>query len=175
MEFITLEQLRNKYNLDTITENVEIQFIDIRQPDEYQHEHIESAINIPPEKLNTLSKKDCCHKIAIFYCRSGGRTDVHQSQLQNTPFKEKLCLLGGINEWKKSGLEVVKQTKAPIDVMRQVQFIVAIMILLGVVLGYTVSSYFILLTVFAGLGLLTASITGFCAMATLLKKLPWNK
>lgn len=44
-------------------------------------------------------------------------------------------------------------------------------VLLGLALGYTVSPYWYLLTAFAGLNMVQASITGFCPAAMIFKKL----
>ena len=43
-------------------------------------------------------------------------------------------------------------------------------VLLGVLLAYTVHPYWIALTVFAGLNMIQASITGFCPAAIIFKK-----
>ena len=64
---------------------------------------------------------------------------------------------------------MVTNTKAPIEIMRQVQIITGLMILIVIV-----SPYFIIITTFVGLGLLTAGVTGFCGMANLLMILPYN-
>ncbi|MFV9372643.1 DUF2892 domain-containing protein, partial [Raoultella ornithinolytica] len=47
--------------------------------------------------------------------------------------------------------------------------------LLGVILGYSVSSAFFLLSGFVGAGLILAGVTGFCGMARLLDIMPWNR
>jgi len=47
--------------------------------------------------------------------------------------------------------------------------------LLGVLLGVTVSPWFLLIPGFMGGGLLFAGASGTCAMATLLGKLPYNR
>lgn len=44
-------------------------------------------------------------------------------------------------------------------------------VLLGVVLSLTVHPYWIALTIFAGLNMIQASITGFCPAAMIFKKL----
>lgn len=44
-------------------------------------------------------------------------------------------------------------------------------VLLGLALGYWVSPYWYLLTVFAGLNMIQASFTGFCPAAIVFKKL----
>ena len=48
-------------------------------------------------------------------------------------------------------------------------------VLVGVVLGYTLSSGFFLLSGFVGAGLILAGMTGFCGMARLLDIMPWNR
>lgn len=59
--------------------------------------------------------------------------------------------------------------------MRQVQIAAGGLILIGVVLGYAVNSSFFLLSGFVGVGLMFAGISGFCGMARLLDKMPWNQ
>lgn len=59
--------------------------------------------------------------------------------------------------------------------MRQVQIAAGLLILCGVVLGYSVSGGFFLLSGFVGAGLLFAGVTGFCGMARLLRVMPWNR
>lgn len=44
-------------------------------------------------------------------------------------------------------------------------------VLLGLALGYTVNTYWYLLTAFAGVNMLQASVTGFCPAAMVFKKL----
>jgi hypothetical protein len=44
-------------------------------------------------------------------------------------------------------------------------------VLLGLALGYAVSPYWYLLTAFAGLNMMQASITGFCPAVMIFKKL----
>jgi len=44
-------------------------------------------------------------------------------------------------------------------------------VLLGVVLSLTVHPYWIALTIFAGLNMIQASVTGFCPAAMIFKKL----
>jgi hypothetical protein len=45
------------------------------------------------------------------------------------------------------------------------------MILVSLALGYTVSPYWLLLGAFVGLNMLQAAFTGFCPLATVLRKL----
>lgn len=68
-----------------------------------------------------------------------------------------------------------KNVKEPLPIMRQVQIIVGFMVLLGVVLSFTVSQYFAILSGFFGAGLLFAGLTGTCGLAVMLEFLPYNK
>ena len=57
------------------------------------------------------------------------------------------------------------------NVDKAVLMFAGFVVLLGLVLGYTVSPYWYLLTAFAGLNMIQASITGFCPAAIVFKKL----
>ncbi len=69
-------------------------------------------------------------------------------------------LAGGIQAWKAAGLPV-KEDKPSRAVNAPVQIAAGVLILLGVALGYSVSSGFFLLSAFVGAGLTFAGITGF--------------
>ena len=64
---------------------------------------------------------------------------------------------------------------APIDIMRQVQIGAGSLVLIGVALGALVAPGFYALSAFVGAGLLFAGATGFCGMAHLLARMPWNR
>jgi hypothetical protein len=57
------------------------------------------------------------------------------------------------------------------NVDKAVLMFAGFVVLLGLGLGYTVSPYWYLLTAFAGLNMIQASITGFCPAAIVFKKL----
>ena len=57
------------------------------------------------------------------------------------------------------------------NIDRAVLAFAGVMILLSVALGFFVSPWWLLLTVFIGLNLLQASISGFCPAALVLRKL----
>lgn len=152
-----------------------IVIIDIREPDEYQREHIPGSRNIPLAQLPQTDFSKEKDKLVIFHCRLGNRTRTSQSSLANTGFKKIYCMQGGIEQWKNCGLPVEKNTKAPLEIMRQVQIAAGSLVLLGILLAYLASPYFIILSAFVGAGLIMAGITGFCGMAKLLMLLPWNK
>jgi len=57
------------------------------------------------------------------------------------------------------------------NVDKAVMMFAGFVVLLGLALGYAVSPYWYLLTAFAGLNMMQASITGFCPAAIIFKKL----
>lgn len=67
--------------------------IDVREPEEYQQSHVEGAVNMPPSILMTLggalpAELQGLPKDAdiIVYCRSGSRSAVALSLLQQAGF-----------------------------------------------------------------------------------------
>ena len=66
-------------------------------------------------------------------------------------------------------------SKAPLEIMRQVQIGAGALVLLGVVLGVMVHPAFLGVSAFVGAGLAFAGATGFCGMARLLALAPWNR
>jgi hypothetical protein len=48
-------------------------------------------------------------------------------------------------------------------------------VLLGTLLGVTLSPWLLLIPAFVGAGLTFAGATGFCGMALLLQRAPWNR
>lgn len=84
-------------------------------------------------------------------------------------------LEGGLANWKRAGLPTVQDKAQPRPLMQQVQIVAGSLVLLGVVLGYLLNPAFFLLSGFVGAGLLFAGLSGWCGMALLLAKMPWNR
>lgn len=149
--------------------------IDIRDTDEYAREHIAVAQSVPLDTL-PAGLKTAPGETVIFHCQSGARTANHDVRLaQAASTAQAFVVEGGIQGWKQAGLLTVEDKSQPLPLMRQVQIAAGLLILLGVVLGYTLSGGFFLLSGFVGAGLLFAGLTGFCGMARLLKIMPWNR
>ncbi|QMI06273.1 rhodanese family protein [Citrobacter sp. RHB25-C09] len=151
--------------------------IDIRDADEYLHEHIPQAelAPLPALEQGGLPEKLRGEQI-IFHCQSGKRTQNNAAKLQAAAAPADVWLLeGGIEGWKAAGLPVAEDKSQPLPLMRQVQIAAGGLTLLGVLLGYSVSSGFFLLSGFVGAGLMFAGISGFCGMARLLEIMPWNR
>ena len=63
---------------------------------------------------------------------------------------------GGLDAWRKAGLPVVSDRRQPLELQRQVQIGAGTL-------------------AFVGAGLITAGVTGFCGMARILVRAPWNR
>jgi hypothetical protein len=59
--------------------------------------------------------------------------------------------------------------------MRQTQFVMGVVLLVGAVATYFVSPVWLIVSAIVGLGLLAAGVTGVCPMALVVAKLPWNR
>lgn len=95
--------------------------LDVRMPREYGVGHIKGAINYNVydkdfnEKVSTLNKKTP----VFVYCKGGGRSAMAVKQLKELGFTEIHELKGGILEWEKENLEVVKEHQKSLTDQKQ--------------------------------------------------------
>ncbi|MFN2260227.1 MAG: rhodanese family protein [Parasphingopyxis sp.] len=147
--------------------------VDIREADEYARSHITGAVSRPLSIARREGIGSEPGKAVIFTCRSGARTAAHCGGWEVGP--DAAMIDGGLESWRKAGLPVEIDPKAPIELMRQVQIAAGSLVLIGVILGWLVSPAFFALAAFVGAGLTFAGATGFCGMARLLGVMPWNR
>lgn len=147
--------------------------VDIRPADEHARVFIPGAVNVPLDRLTHAALPDA--PVVIFHCRSGNRTRAHQAALSAAAICESYILEGGLDHWRKAGYPVQEDRGQPMELMRQVQMTAGALILLGIVLGFAVSTAFFGISAFVGAGLVFAGATGWCGMARLLAAMPWNR
>ncbi len=157
-------------------ERGEALLVDVREDFEYAEEHIRGSIHTPLSKLDPATLRARLGDARpVFQCRSGKRSAVaaHKYRSGDEPL---FHLAGGIEAWKQAGKPVVKPASGPkIPVMRQVQITAGSLVTLGVALGAFVHPGFLALAAFIGVGLVFAGASGWCGMALLLAKMPWNR
>lgn len=147
--------------------------IDIRDPDEHARERIPGAASHPLAQIEQLAAHP---GPTIFHCRSGMRTQTNATRLAAVGAGSTCYVLaGGIDAWRSSGRSTIVDRRQPLEIMRQVQLAAGGLVLLGVILGFLVSPAYFGLSAFVGAGLMMAGATGWCGMATLLRRLPWNR
>ncbi|MBI5173996.1 MAG: rhodanese-like domain-containing protein [Candidatus Melainabacteria bacterium] len=147
--------------------------IDVRSPIEFESEHIEGAINIPLESLESRFEEVPRKGQLIMVCRSGKRAERGAYTLMGRAFQPKV-LEGGMLAWRQAGMPV-KEGKKRLSIERQIQLVVGTGVLTGVILGAFVNPLFLIIPGFFGAGLTFAGLSGTCALGILLGKAPWNK
>jgi rhodanese-related sulfurtransferase len=149
--------------------------VDVREPDEQARERIAGARLAPLSRFAPQSLAGDAGKILVFHCNSGNRTTQAAEQLAGAGSGAVYQLAGGLQAWRRAGLPVVVDRKAPLPLMRQVQIGAGSLVLLGTLLALLVSPWLMAIPAFVGAGLLVAGLTGFCGMARLLARMPWNQ
>lgn len=153
--------------------------LDVRESDEFEAEHVEGAIHLPLSRLACLAPgilgqlKD---RPFLLMCRSGARARLALQQMEASGLLSGSIKVfeGGLLEWKRQGNPTILR-KESFPVIRQVQLIVGFSLLAFSALGYWVSPHYLFGTVFFGLGLSIAGLTGYCGLANLLMRMPWNQ
>lgn len=151
--------------------------IDIREADEHAREKIPGARHLPLSKLDEAGLALDKGKPVIFHCKSGARTAANAQRLAaklDGPC-EAFIVEGGLDAWRKAGLPVAVDRHQPLELQRQVQIGAGGLALAGTLLGVFVSPWFFAVPGFVGMGLITAGVTGFCGMARILMRAPWNR
>lgn len=150
--------------------------IDVREPDEHARERIAGA------KLNPLSRFDpgligaAPGQRVVLHCKGGKRSADACRLAASRAGTEVFSLAGGIEAWKKAGLPVISGGRGPgVSVMRQVQMVVGGAVLAGSALAWLAHPWFLAVPAFFGAGLLFAGISGTCALASVLGRMPWNR
>lgn len=156
-------------------DNHQVLLVDVREPAEHRSECIEGACLIP---LSTLSmdKLPSTTQPIVIHCRSGKRScEACQKLLKENPQLDIASLDGGIAAWEKAGFRIKRSAKKILPLDRQTQLTAGAIAFVGVVLGAAINPIFYALSGFVGLGLMFAGISGWCGMAKLLAKMPWNR
>lgn len=157
--------------------------IDVREPEEFTAEHIVYATSLPLGAVQNLFPKLNLPKgrKVIFHCLKGGRGqqaclaagtgDAAGYDLYN--------IAGGLQAWKESGLPVISAgtsiVSSVIPVFRQVQIVVGFLVALLVTLGFAGFMLGFVLAGILGAALFMAGLTGWCGLAMLLNRMPWNR
>ncbi|MGA0846227.1 MAG: rhodanese-like domain-containing protein [Luteolibacter sp.] len=151
--------------------------LDVRTPIEHAEKHIPGSHLMPldqldPEVVKSMSADaDCC----LLICQGGKRASQAAEKLASAGCGNLAILNGGIAAWESAGLPLERGEKVGLPLMRQVQLIIGLLALTGSILALTVDPRFALLPAFLGAGLTMAGATGWCGLAILLSKMPWNR
>jgi rhodanese-related sulfurtransferase len=150
--------------------------VDVREPAEHAAEKIQGATLVPLGTVNKTALPETGGKKLVIHCRSGKRSmNACEKLLAEDPNLEIYNLEGGISAWGTAGHSVASSGKFFLPLDRQVQLTIGLGVLIGSLLAYFVNPLFFLLTGFFGAGLTFAGLSGFCGLAMVMARMPWNQ
>src|SRR5690606_29172283 len=110
----------------------------------------------------------------VLICRSGQRARQAEQALREIGMQNLHILDGGMNAWEAAELPV-ERGRQRLSLERPVRVAAGALAAVGAILALLVNPLFALVPAFIGSGLVMAGVTGFCPMALLLAKLPYNR
>jgi rhodanese-related sulfurtransferase/thiol-disulfide isomerase/thioredoxin len=103
-KFVTISALDSKELIDNTPD---LTILDCRTAQEYELEHLETAINIPvqelPDRINEIEKNN----VILVYCKSGVRSTQASQILYDNGCLQIYNMEGGITSWKDHGFPIV--------------------------------------------------------------------
>ncbi|MCH7960139.1 MAG: rhodanese-like domain-containing protein [Candidatus Hydrogenedentes bacterium] len=155
-----------------------VQVIDVRTPAEYGEVHATMALNMPldsldPKRIDEMLE-ECENGMGYLICKSGARAHQAARKLRKAGVENVAVIDGGTDAWIADGCPVVRGDKV-MSLERQVRIAAGSFVVLGVLLGFFVSPYFLGISAFVGAGLVFSGVTDTCGMGMLLSKMPWNQ
>lgn len=169
METMTPQEVHNKMQEGTIY------LIDVREPGEYETIRIPGSHLIPLGSFSSSAIPPHCSTV-IIHCRSGARS-AKACEIINTENSslKTYNMTGGILAWEAAGLPVQRGTRNVLPVDRQTQIGIGIITFSSFLLGHFYNPNFHMLSGLMGAGLIFAGATGFCGLARILARAPWNQ
>ena len=156
-------------------QNGEIHLVDVREQVEFAGGRVSGASLVPLSELEKRHAEIDHSKPVYVMCRTGRRSAEAQNRLMALGFTNVINVSGGMEAWKKEGLPVERDERAPWSIERQVRFTAGLLVLLGVTLSLLVHPYFIALSALIGFGLAFTAAIDWCGMGLLIAKMPWNR
>ena len=152
-----------------------VRLLDVRSAAEYGAHHVAGAVLQPLDSLvpSEWVGKSGAGPLYVF-CQSGGRAGRAAALLA----KEGVAcsvVEGGLEAWVAAGLPVEKGASTVLPLMRQVQLVIGLVSGTGAALAVWKHPLFALIPLFMSAGLVFAAVTGYCGLAMLLARMPWNR
>ncbi len=149
--------------------------LDVRTDVEFAEQHVPGSEHIPLNKLDLeCSRLDPSSPLALL-CLGGKRATKAAEILSEKGFQDLTVIEGGLTAWDEAGLTLEKSSRSALPLMRQVQLVIGLLTLTGSLLAIFFHPLFAILPAFLGAGLTLAGSTGWCGLAILLSKMPWNR
>ena len=149
--------------------------IDVREPAEHAAQKIKGAKLYPGGYIGGSEVAQVDKKILI-HCQKGRRgRQVCQKLISENEALDIYHVDGGIEAWQQAGLPVENSGKKLLPLDRQMQITIGLSVFIFSLLGYFVSPVYALGAAFFGAGLVNAGLTGWCGLAKIIAKMPWNQ
>ncbi len=152
-----------------------VQLIDVREPVEHAEAHVAGSTLIPLGQIESRAGEIEKARPVVVMCQSGKRGQQAAERLRKLGFGDVRNLEGGLQAWKAAGQPCAAADRAVMPLMRQVQIIIGSFVLAGSLLTAFVDPRWVYVPMFFGAGLIFAGVTGFCGLALLVARLPWNR
>ncbi len=153
--------------------------LDVRTPAEFAECHVTGAKLAPLDALDPRQAADALKPAAgtpiYLLCKGGGRATKAAEQFITAGIANVCVVTGGTDACAAAGVPVERGGKATIPLDGQVRISIgAFIILLWLLARYVHYSFAYMLPLMA-VALIVSGLTGFCGMAILLGKAPWNQ
>ena len=153
--------------------------LDVRTPAEFAACHVQGAKLAP---LGVLDPQKAAGALMpapgvpiYLLCKSGGRATKAAEQFIAAGVPNVCVVTGGTDACVAAGLPVTRGGKAGIPLDGQVRIATGALVLVFWLLARYAHPGFTWLVLFMAAGLIFSGISGFCGMASLLGKAPWNQ
>jgi rhodanese-related sulfurtransferase len=173
LKSIPAQQLQQNGNLQ------QLEIIDVRTPVEFREVHVESARNIPLDRLDVneyIDQRNGSKDQPLYLiCRSGGRGKLACQRFLDAGFENVFNVEGGTEACVAAGLPVVRGKKA-MSLERQVRIAAGSIVLAGSIAALVTGiPWLIAIPALIGAGLVIAAITDTCLMGMMIARMPWNQ
>ncbi len=145
---------------------------DLRSYADYTQAHVPGSICVSAGQLELLAQEEE-GPIVLILPNASKMQDDFLIPLHNRG--QFLVLDGGTESWIGSGHDAVGGSNPSWSIERQVRLIAGTLLLISSFLALTFSTAWIYVPLFVGFSLFVAGSTGFCTVARLLQKMPWNR
>ena len=153
--------------------------LDVRTPAEFAECHVACAKLAPLDALDPKKAADALKPAPgtpiYLLCKSGGRATKAAEQFIAAGIANVCVVTGGTEACIAANVPVTRGAKAAIPLDGQVRIAIGVCILLFILLARYVHHYFGYLIPAMAVALIVSGLTGFCGMAILLGKAPWNQ
>ncbi len=153
-----------------------LDLIDVRTHAEFRDMHVGVARCVPLQTLDpTRIIADYAASAEPIYmiCQSGARGQEACRKFAAAGYDNVVNVEGGTSAWTAAGLPVDRGRQViPLD--GQVRIAIGSIVLASALLSL-LHPYFLAITIFMGAGLIFSGISGFCGLAMLLARAPWNQ